>query len=60
VLTYKEANTEIKSIKKEDRKDISNYIATLEDGSTIGIEASSKKEAEEKIKKHLKTLELSV
>ncbi len=47
---------EIKSIKKEDRKDISNYIATLEDGSTIGIEAKSKEEAEKKIKEHLKSL----
>jgi len=51
---------EIKSIEKEDRKDISNYIATLEDGSTIGIEASSKKEAEEKIKKHLESLKADV
>lgn len=50
----------IKSIKKEDRKDISNYIATLEDGSTIGIEAKSKEEAEEKIKKHLESLEEEV
>ena len=49
---------EIKSIEKEDRKDISNYIATLEDGRTIGIEAKSKEEAEKKIVEHLKTLDV--
>lgn len=49
----------IKSIKKEDRKDISNYIATLEDDSIIGIEASTKKEAEKKILEFLKKQEES-
>ena len=49
---------EIKSIEKEDRKDISNYIATLEDGRTIGIEAKSKEEAKKKIEEHLKSLDL--
>jgi len=47
---------EIKSIEKENRKDISNYIATLEDGRTIGIEAKDKAEAEKKIKEHLESL----
>lgn len=51
---------EIKSIKKEDRKDISNYIATLENGSTIGIEAKSKEEAEKKILEFLKTEDVTV
>lgn len=47
----------IKSIKKEDRKDISNYIATLESGETIGVEAKSKEEAEKKILEALKKRE---
>lgn len=50
-------NSNIKSIKKEDRKDISNYIVTFEDSSTIGIEAKSKEEAEKKILEHLESLE---
>ncbi len=48
---------EIKSIEKEDRKDISNYIATLENGNTIGVEAESESEARRKILLHLETLE---
>lgn len=49
----------IKSIEKDTtRKDISNYIATLEDDSTMSVEANSKSEAEEKIKKTLENYEL--
>lgn len=39
----------IKSIEKADRKDISYYVATLENGHTVGTEADTKKEAEKKI-----------
>jgi len=49
---------EIKSVEKEDRKDISNYIVTLENGSTIGIEAKSKDEASKKAKELLKNKDL--
>lgn len=45
----------IKSLEKEDRKDISNYIATLEDGSTISVEAKSKSEAEKLVEDFLNT-----
>jgi hypothetical protein len=46
----------IVKIEKEDREDISNYIATLENGETIGIEAKSKSEARRKITLHLEAL----
>ena len=59
VLTYKEAIMEIKSIKKEDREDIDNYLATLENGEIIGVEASSEKEAKAKIKEYLKNRDQS-
>ena len=43
----------IDKLEKDDsRKDISNYVATLEDGSTIGIEAKSAEEAREKLAEH--------
>ena len=59
MLTYKEAIMEIKSIKKEDREDIDNYLATLENGEIIGVEASSEKEAKAKIKEYLKNRDQS-
>lgn len=48
----------IEKLEKDDtRKDISNYIATLEDGSTIGIEAGTAKEAREKLAEHFEARE---
>jgi len=48
----------IKSIEKNNsRKDISLFEATLEDGSTVSVEADSKKEAESKLKKYLEDLD---
>jgi len=48
---------EIVSIKKENRKDISNWIATLDNGSTVGTEAKTeeqaRKQVEEAIEKYL-------
>lgn len=44
----------IKNIELEKRDDnVKNYIATLDNGETVGVEADSKKEAEEKITKYL-------
>lgn len=37
---------EIEKIVKEKRKDISNYIVHFKDGSSVGVEAKSEKEAE--------------
>lgn len=49
---------EIVSIEKEDRQDISNYIITLEDGRTIGIQANSKSEAKRKVVDYLEPLKI--
>ena len=45
---------EIEKIVKENRKDISNYLVTLDNGDIIGVEASSEKEAEERVLDYLK------
>lgn len=47
----------IKSIVKEDRKDISIYTATLSDESTVAIEADTKAEAEQKFEAWLEEQE---
>lgn len=48
-------NKRIKSVEKEDRKDISSYLATLTDGSQIGVEAKSKAEATKQVEEFLES-----
>lgn len=43
-------------IKKDSRKDISNYTATFKDDSTISFEASTKSEAQSKVEEYLESL----
>lgn len=45
----------IKTIEKDDRKDISNYTAILDDGSTVSVEAKSKDEATKKVEEFLES-----
>jgi hypothetical protein len=48
------------SIKKDKRKDISIFTATLENGNAVSIEASNEIEAKEKIEAHLENMQVAV